>query len=583
MIVEPTRQPGGEGGLDASLGAAVLHLLEEARASSGGSQGTGAVDAARRLATEGARLLPGSAAAILMPGPAERSFRVVATSGGPASTLDGQSWPRRGTIIQRAVERLGAVESEISDELHEVGPALLATGMGCVRVVPLVAEQAGNGAQAVGVYLAMREAGVGFSTHERRLLDAYAALVSMVLVNARQQIKEEAEARRLALGVDVALDLASALSPQDVNHRILVRTTDAVHADRATLMRLKRDDAVVEDFFDREGLPGATGMRIHLHDHPPILRTLTTRKVERVAGAPLEIPDAPAAWSKARQSVVLPLVFAGEVTGFLMLQRRRDDPFSDSDISMLQLISNLAVLALHNARLYADAQESRAAMSEFLDVVVHDLRSPLTVVGGYCSMMREGTFGPAKEAWRRPLEIVESKVREAQRLVDQLLTAARLDHGELPVHDQDVELCGVAREAVARAEPQAQLNGAHLTLKVGEEEIWARGDRANLDQIVDNLVNNALAYGGAPAEVEVAVVDHGSPGIAVSDHGPGIPADNRERIFDRFFRGHQGVQGTGLGLYVSRRLAAASHGKLELDAGWTRGSRFVLSLVAAGR
>jgi len=570
-------------GLEASLGTALLNLLAQAREDVASPEDD-AQTAARRLAEEGSRLLPGSESAICSPRPADRAFTVVATSGGAASRLEGRSWPRRGSIMQRATEGEAAVEATNAEELNVVGSAMREAGFGSVRAIPLaMSTPDATQPHVVGVYLAMRPGNRGFTESERHLLDAYSPLVALAMLRAEQQKADASTAKRLALGVDVALDLASAVTPGEVHHRILVRTTDAVDADRASLIRLDLDDLIVEDTFDRDGRPGFPGRRTPLRNYPAYVRALTTRAVERVPGGmTADIPEDGDALVGTRHSLVMPLVFGGHVTGFLSLHRRRGAPFSDSDVITLQLINNLAVLALRNARLYADAQEAKEAMAEFLDVVVHDLRSPLTVVGGYCNMMVDGVFGEAPPGWGRPLEIIESKVREAQRLVDQLLLAARLDNGDIPSSDEELDLCRLAREAVARAEPQAQLQGARIKQQVPDTSVWACADRANVEQIIDNLVNNALAYGGSPAEIEISVVNRERPGISVSDRGPGIPLDKRERIFDRFFRGHEGTQGSGLGLYVSRRLAAASRGTLELDAGWTKGSRFVLGLVPAG-
>jgi two-component system, OmpR family, phosphate regulon sensor histidine kinase PhoR len=226
-----------------------------------------------------------------------------------------------------------------------------------------------------------------------------------------------------------------------------------------------------------------------------------------------------------------------------------------------------------------DARAARDSMGVFLDAVVHDLRAPLTVVRGYCSLILEGTFGAVPRGLKQPLEIVETKVREAQRLVDQLLLAARLESGEIAVNACEVDLAELVRETVARAEPLAQLDNARVIAKAPPAgRIHASGDKAQLEQILDNLVANALAYAGTSPQVEVSAAGGASPRVTVTDWGVGIPADQQERIFDRFHRGNEAVPGNGLGLYVSRHLALANGGTLELDGSWEYGSRFVLRL-----
>jgi len=226
----------------------------------------------------------------------------------------------------------------------------------------------------------------------------------------------------------------------------------------------------------------------------------------------------------------------------------------------------------------ADARAARETMADFVDTVVHDLRSPLAVIRGYCSLMLEGSYGAVPRSWQYPLDTVEVKVRECQRLVDQLLLAARLEGGTIPVSAEELDLAALAEEAVTRAEPQARLVEASVLTAAPERRVRAWADKRHVEQIVDNLVNNALAYSGGAPRVEVSAGARGGPEIAVSDWGPGIEPERRARIFDRFFRGDESVPGSGLGLYVSRQLARANRGRLELDRRWPHGSRFVLSL-----
>jgi len=571
---------GRAAGLETSLGRALVNLMA---AADGGQVSDDVTESVRLLCREGARLLAGTDCAICSIRPSERSFDVISASGDIAPLLEATSWPKRGSLVQRAVEtRAPVVITEAAAE-HVMGEAFRATGIGSVRAVPLIPAGGAQPPTAIGVYLAMRHGSADFTDEECALIDTYARLVALALMRAEQRIDDESRAVRLALGVDVALELAAAVGPEEVTHRILVRTADAIDADRATLLRLDGDDLVVEDTVDVEGQASQNGFRTPLRQQPQFVRALTTRRAEQ--GGALRLSRFPEdlrrALASVQHSLVLPLLLSGDVAGFLQVHRRREPAFSDADIMTLQLVGSVAVLALRNARLYADAQSARQSMSEFLDVVVHELRSPLTVVGGYFNMMREGVFGDAPQEWARPLEIVENKVREAQRMVDELLLAARLETGEIPCHEEELDLAEVVQAAVARAQPRAHLNNAELVVVPGGSG-HALGDIAHVARILDNLINNALVYGGDPAHVEVAALNGAARGIAVSDRGPGVPAEHRERIFERFFRGQEGVHGSGLGLYVSRRLAEACRGSLELElAVEDTGSRFVLRLPVA--
>src|SRR5438309_7156564 len=283
-------------------------------------------------------------------------------------------------------------------------------------------------------------------------------------------------------------------------------------------------------------------------------------------------------------SLVLPLFFGGDVLGLLNIHRRREPRFDDDAVATLHLIGNVAAVALHNARLFVDAQKARASVGGFLDVVVHELRAPLTVVSGYLSMITEGIFGEPPEAWRRPLDVVEGKLTEAQRLVDELLLAARLESGVVHSQVHRIDLAALATHAVERAQPRAELLKAVLQADASGQPVWAAADAAHVGRILDNLINNALTYGGHPAKITVSAVNDGTPSVSVADRGAGIPASDRAHIFERFFRGRERTTGYGLGLYVSRQLAENSRGSLELDTEHAGpGSRFVLRLPAVAK
>ena len=389
-----------------------------------------------------------------------------------------------------------------------------------------------------------------------------------------------------AVGVDLAVDLASALDPTDAYRRIPERAAQAVDADRATLLRLDGDELVVEATFDQDGRRSFPGFRMPLRHLPAFAAALETRQPVQDGSPPLDAfpEDMRAALRGVRHAMVLPLEFGGEVLGFLQVLRRRDAPFDDDAAALLRVIAAVAAVSLRNARLYADAQAARNAMSEFLDVVVHELRAPLTVATGYVSMMRESIFGEPPPSWVRPLEMVDEKLMESQRLVDELLLAARLESGGLPFNIGDVDLAEAARRAVERAGPRAQLQGATVTAQTPDEPVWASADPSHVDRILDNLVNNALTHGGTPARVTVEAGNGGSPCVSVADRGPGIPASERELVFARFFRGRlrDAGAGSGLGLYLSRQLAESLGGSLQLDAEHHPGACFILRLPAAG-
>src|SRR2546430_2095338 len=241
--------------------------------------------------------------------------------------------------------------------------------------------------------------------------------------------------------------------------------------------------------------------------------------------------------------------------------------------------------------LLAQAQESSRAKSEFLNMAAHELRTPLAVIVGYLSMLHDGTFGEVTEDWSRVLQILIQKGEELNHIVDGLLTAARIEAGTVPGRAVEYDLREVARQAMRKATPQAELLGAELHLDLPEQPVFVQSDPTHLTRIVDNLVNNALAYSQGQPWVRVSVRadeadEAAAPATAwltVQDRGGGLPPEVRGRILHRVVRleapGQTLQPGTGLGLYISRELARRQGGELEVvESEPGRGSTLALRL-----
>jgi signal transduction histidine kinase len=238
--------------------------------------------------------------------------------------------------------------------------------------------------------------------------------------------------------------------------------------------------------------------------------------------------------------------------------------------------------------LLVQAQDSARAKSEFLNMAAHELRTPLAVVVGYISMLADGTFGQVGPDWGRVLDIMRQKGDELNRLVNDLLIASRLEVGTVPSRVVDCDLCAIARQAVEKATPQAELLRAELQLEAAPEPVMVRADVSHLSRIVDNLINNALAYSRDRPWVRVSVHAAERATLKVEDRGIGIPVEMRERIFEQFVRLNdpEMVQqpGTGLGLYISRQLARRQGGELVvLESQPGQGSTLALRLQLSAR
>ena len=562
---------------ETALGAALMRLMEATNADARALEDPRG--SAALVAREGARLLPGSDVVVCATAN-DGGIEVLAASGELSELLAGVRGTVAGGAMGRAIRTRTAVEVEDPSGEPVLGPILSSAGVRRMWVSPLLSRGLVSH-DVVGAFVVARHDQRPLRPPERTLLDAYASLVAMNLVRMEQRSEAERSARRWALGVDIALDLGAAQEPEDLNHRILARALDALDADRAILLRLDGTDLVVEATQDVDGRLGVPGFRSPISRQPLLLEALETRRMVRgwvkTEKFPQQLREA---LSGGGHMVTLPLILAGDVIGLLNVRRRRDLAFDAEDADTLQLIGNVAAVTLRNSHLLADTQSAKQAMTEFLHVVVHEMRAPLTIIGGYLSMIQEGVFGDPPAAYARPLDAVSAKVREAQLLVDELLLAARLESGSLPYQLEDVDLVDSAERAVQRAQPRAQLLDALVEARV-PETARARADSAHVDRILDNLINNALTYGGDPAHVVVTTTAGVDPALTVQDNGEGVNPADREHVFERFYRGRSKSAGSGLGLFISRQMAEAWGGTLVLDSNNAVGARFVLRLPSA--
>jgi signal transduction histidine kinase len=212
--------------------------------------------------------------------------------------------------------------------------------------------------------------------------------------------------------------------------------------------------------------------------------------------------------------------------------------------------------------LLARLAASLAAQRAFVADAAHELRSPLTALKLQLQALRTAPDGPPREAAQQALG---QGIERAARLVEQLLALARSEPGAPAADWQTLDLTELASQALADLWPQAQARGSTLALDT-EQAVPVTGDPAALNALIRNLADNALRYSPAGAQVSLhtAQVD-GAAVLTVDDNGPGIPAGEREHVFDRFWRRDSGQgDGSGLGLAIVQAVAQRHGAQLSL-------------------
>jgi signal transduction histidine kinase len=229
-------------------------------------------------------------------------------------------------------------------------------------------------------------------------------------------------------------------------------------------------------------------------------------------------------------------------------------------------------------------REFEASKDDFIATVSHELRTPMTAVLGAANTLLRPDLDVPDETRRELLEMIASQAARLSEVTESVLLAGRLDRGELAIDRDRVDVNTVVHDAVAvlrKSLPDSVAIAEQL-----EEAGEAVGDAARLQQVVINLVDNAVKYSPQGGTVTVATArEDDRVRIAVSDEGAGIADGDRDRVFEKFFRGdptHRLVPGgTGLGLYISRELVERMGGRIELEESSEAGSTFAIALAGA--
>jgi PAS domain S-box-containing protein len=313
---------------------------------------------------------------------------------------------------------------------------------------------------------------------------------------------------------------------------------------------------------------------------PALLGEITDEMVE--AGTPDPEQRRLARELGLRSAMVVPLIVGKEAIGVLsFVTAESARRYGTEDLILATEIAGRASLAIENARAYTEAREAVQTRDNFLAVASHELRTPLSALSVVISsLVRAGNQGRLQ---RLTPEMVLARMMKAERqmnqvvrLVDRLLDVSRLSTRDLRLEREQTDFAEIARDVISRYEDAAAEAGGRIELDLSGPAIgcW---DRSRIDQVVSNLVGNAVKHGGgAPIRVSLSSGTSGNVRFSVHDDGPGIAAEDQERIFEQYERatGSNSQPGMGLGLWLARRIVTAHGGTVTVDSAPGSGATF---------
>ncbi len=485
----------------------------------------------------------------------------------------------------------------------EPGGPLIEIREGCT-VAALLAVPLLYKGQATGILaVANRTPGRAFTANDATMLQALADYASIAIENARAyRATDEALAQRIEEVTDlyeITRTMVSTLDQDQIFDMVTAKIGDMFHVEAGSLLLLDEEAQELEFVTSWMGEEESLrGVRLKLGQgiagqvalsHQPMV-------VNRAYEDNQFFSEVDAQTGFVTRSILcVPLLVQDRCTGVLELLNKLDGPFTQDDVERLKDVARPLAIALENARLYREAREMHLAQSRFVQAVAQELRSPLTTIKGYSSMLLSGAMGPLDPGAVDSVTKIEENTGYLIELMEDMLDIARLETGETQLKRGPVSLKTVVTQIVASYKERFKDKGLRLSVKVSPRLPPVYADQARIGQVLNSLLMNAYLYtlpkGKVVIEARLEKRRQRRRGkgewitTSVADTGIGIAPEDLPHVFDRFFRADHPVvrhhSGRGLSLSIAKSLIELHGGRIWVESEPGRGSVFSFTLPVA--
>ncbi len=520
----------------------------------------------------------------------ELEFRV--TVGPVAGNLLGQRIPAGSGIAGRAVQtRAPVIENDGQRSSLRFEAADKQTGFisRSLLAVPMLIKD-----RVLGVIEVInRRDGLPFVTDDQNLLTAFAGQAAVAIENARLLALTDQE-------------LSARVEELSIMGRIVRELNASLEVDRAmriTLewaMRQSGAEAGLIGMLEEDDLRimAEEGYEDLLADAAVARDTLELPAVKSAiqSGQPSQISllgnGSHGIFPGAHTQIIVPIRREAGVIGLILLESTSD---SQGNLGFLNRLSDNAAIAIYNAQLYDEVQKANNAKSEFVSLVAHELKNPMTSIKGYSELLASGSVGQINELQTNFLGTIRSNVERMSALVSDLNDNAKIEAGRLRLEFNPVRLPEVVDDVIRSTKRQVDEKHQEVDLAIPAElpQVWA--DRLRVGQVLTNLVSNANKYtpeGGRIVLGAEATANQWDPDGAkrvvhlwVKDNGIGISAEDQSKIFMKFFRSDDSKArespGTGLGLNITKSLVEMQGGRIWFESEFRKGTSFHFTVPIA--
>jgi two-component system, NtrC family, sensor kinase len=507
--------------------------------------------------------------------------------------------PDRTQVTGRAilVRNVVVIEDQLADPEYRQDFAA-AEQTRSALAVPMLRD-----GEPLGVIVIKRTESGPFPDEQIALLQTFADQAVIAIENARLFKELQARTHDLTRSVgelkalgEVGQAISSTLDLQTVLRTIVARATQLSGTDAGVIYEY---DELREVF-----LPRATE-----HLEAEIVATMLATPVRKGEGATgrlaegqdsIQLPDildAPAE-SRVRSALVragyrallaIPLVREDHLIGGLTVIRRATGEFAPEVIDLLRTFATQSALAIQNARLFREIEEKSRQLeaasrhkSEFLSNMSHELRTPLNAIIGFSEVLGERMFGELTEKQEEYLNDIMESGRHLLSLINDILDLSKIEAGRMELELTEFDLPQAIDNALTLVRERAGRRGIALHQAMDERLGRIRGDERKVKQVLLNLLSNALKFTPEGGRIDVSArLQDGSAEISVADTGVGIAPEDQEAVFEEFRQvgtAAKKVEGTGLGLALSRKFVALHGGRIWVNSQVGVGSTFTFTL-----
>jgi two-component system, NtrC family, sensor kinase len=509
--------------------------------------------------------------------------------------------PGRGSTVGRAaLERRAVQIADVSaDPEYELTEGYRIGGFRTVLAVPMLREGV-----LLGVFGLHRDEVRPFSDKEIQLVTTFADQGVIAIENARLLSELQVRTTELTRSVEelkalgeVGQAISSTLNLDTVLSTIVSRAVQLSGLDGGVVFEY---DEAEEEFVQR--VATETGGVL-----AEARRTTRIPKGEGVLGRtaitlePVQVPDiaVPGAYesrlrgnlidSGIRAILAVPMLREGRLIGCLVVTRNHPGEFPVEAIDLLRTFSTQSALAIQNARLFREIEVKSRQLevasqhkSEFLANMSHELRTPLNAIIGFSEVLGERMFGELNEKQEEYLKDIHASGQHLLSLINDILDLSKIEAGRMELELADFDLPTAIDNALTLVRERAARRGITLGCEIEERVGMIQGDERKVKQVLLNILSNALKFTPEGGRIDVrAALKEGTVEISVTDTGVGIAPEDQEAIFEEFRQvgtSDKKVEGTGLGLALSRRFVELHGGRIWVQSQEGMGSTFTFTI-----